>query len=147
MQGDLVPDPHHITRYCGGSHVHEDGTIDGTAFRLKEKSGKPESYLSTNWLEYLSKESRPDEINEIRKVLASKMRTIGSTAKIAVLNVGRVLENVSDKSLDKHKLQVVHEPDHPADPSHSGIYGFRIDDDLITDLIAEVVNETHSAKL
>ncbi len=47
MKGDVVPDGHHITRLCGGSHIREIGTIAVTAF--KQRPG--EAYLSVNWLE------------------------------------------------------------------------------------------------
>lgn len=49
MKGDTVPDEHHITRLCGGSHVREDGTIAATAFKPRQG----EAYLSVNWLEML----------------------------------------------------------------------------------------------
>ena len=41
MKGDPVPNDDHIARYCGGSHVKEGGSISGTAFRLRERSGRP----------------------------------------------------------------------------------------------------------
>ena len=49
MKGDVVPDGHHITRLCGGSHIRENGTIAALAF--KQRPG--EAYLSVNWLESL----------------------------------------------------------------------------------------------
>jgi len=41
-------------------------------------------------------------------------------------------------------LQFIHEPEND-DQSHSGIYGFAHEDNLIAELIADTVIETHSA--
>ena len=35
MKGDQIPEKDHSVRQCGGATVHEDGTIDGGAFRLR----------------------------------------------------------------------------------------------------------------
>jgi hypothetical protein len=50
------------------------------------------------------------------------------------------------KSPDKRELSVLHEPDEPTDPSHSGVYGFSSDDDMIADLIAQIVSTIYPAK-
>lgn len=144
MKDDSVPDKYHISRYCGGSHI-ENGGISGTAFRLRERNGKQEKYLSVNWLECLKKESRKAEIQEIQIILNRKLQRVGSKAKIAVLNVGELREYVSNNSEDGRDLHVLHKPE-PDDPLHSGIHNLRPDDDLIADLIAQIVQETHPAK-
>jgi hypothetical protein len=141
MQGDSVPDSDHITRYCGGSQINEDSTISGAAFHLREG----ESYLSVNWLEFLQLGNRDAEIKELRRVLSSKLR-VGAKASIAILNVGELRRYVFSESPDSRDLQVRHEPE-PDDPSHSGIFNLAMDDDLISDLIAEVVQETYSARI
>ncbi|MCI0659894.1 MAG: hypothetical protein L0220_02355, partial [Acidobacteria bacterium] len=106
MTGDEVPDSDHISRYCGGSHVKSDGrTISGTAFRLRKE--RKEEYLSVNWLEFLDKENRPEEIQEIQKILAAKFKTVGSKAKIAVLNVGKMRGDVQTNSDDHRILRVL----------------------------------------
>ena len=71
--------------------------------------------------------------------------TLGVKAKIAVLNVGEIINYVRTKSPDARNLSVLHEPKED-DPSHSGIYGFRYDDHLIADLIAETVQEIYPAR-
>lgn len=73
--------------------------------------------------------------------------TVSGTARFAVLNVGTLVTHVQ-ASPDRRKLMVVHEPMlvEPVDPSHSGILGLSLEDDLIADMIAEVVQETHLAK-
>ena len=140
MTGDEIPDSDYVSRYCGGSQIDEDGIVDGAAFRPREG----EKYLSVNWLDFLQLSNREDQINKIRNVLSSKL-DCGSKAGIAVLNVGETINYVAGKSLDKRKLRVLHEPDDPDDPSHSGIFNFTHDDDLIADIIAETVLDVYSA--
>jgi len=136
MKGDQVPDSAHIAHYCGASSIESNGTINGMAFRLR----KGEEYLSVNWLEFLEKASREEEIDEVRNVLRKKL-TLGARSRIAVANVGSLIRHIWEERI----LTVQHEPE-PDDLSHSGIFGYRIDDDLIADMIAEVFQEIHSSK-
>jgi len=142
MKGDMIPESDHVSRYCSAKHIAQGGRISGTAFRLRES----EDYLSVNWLEFLNLPDRASEIVEIKRVLATKM-TLSPSARIAVLNVGEVLDHVLRCSPDSRMLQIQHEPlDEPPDPSHSGIFGLGWNDDLISDLIAEVVEQTYGAR-
>ncbi|MCI0558233.1 MAG: hypothetical protein MN733_07035 [Nitrososphaera sp.] len=141
MKGDPIADSEHISRYCGGSQVNEDGTINGVAFRVR----LGDEFLSVNWLEFLHLSNRDAEIQEIRRVLNSKLH-FGAAARIALLNVRELLQYVSTESPDRRNLQVRHEPE-PDDPSHSGIFNLATDDDLIADLIAQVVQETYPARV
>ena len=140
MKGDVVPDPHHVTRLCGGSHVREDGTIAATAFKLRPG----ESYLSVNWLEFLALPNRELGLAEVRRVLGSK-RTIGRASRLAVMNVGHVRNVVRQESSAHTELAVRHEPEigpvGPRDVSHSGIYGIPEDDIAIPELICGAVAE------
>lgn len=152
MKGDQLPDPDHVARYCGGSTV-EGKEILPPAFYL----GPNETYLSVNWLEYLNCTNRLDEIKEVRKVLASKL-SLGSIARIAVLNVGQVISHVMNNSPDSRELAILHEPilrevteeseQEPEDPSHSGIHNIKPEpeDVLIAELIAQIVLKSYSAK-
>ncbi|MDP2753625.1 MAG: hypothetical protein Q8P40_04460 [Nitrospirota bacterium] len=76
-------------------------------------------------------------------MLGSKLN-LGAKAQIAILNVGKIIDYVRIKSPDARKLRVSHEPEE-MDPSHSGIYGYGYDDQLIADLIAEMVHENYPA--
>ena len=138
MKGDTVPNDHHVARLCGGSHIREDGTIAPTAF--KPRAG--ETYLSVNWLELLRLPDRDTEIAEIRRMLGTK-RKIGSTARLAMLNVGQVRDVVRRESTNHIELAVRHEtemePGRTSDPSHSGIYGVPEDDITIPELIVTVI--------
>ena len=143
MKGDKVPDSNHIARYCKPTQA-PDGQIQATAFMLR--SG--EESLSVNWLECLNCPNREHEITEIRNIYATKFRRVGANAKTAVLNVGEVREKVLTESEDKRNLEVLHDPieDEPSDPSHSGLYNLRPDDELIAELILETVLEDYPAR-
>lgn len=138
MKGDPISDQDHISRYCSAMHCTENGQVTGTAFQLRQI----EEYLSVNWLEFFHLADRQKEIREVRKGLRLKL---GAKAKIAVLNVGEAINYVRTQSPDARNLKVLYEPEED-DPSHSGIHGFRYDDHLIADLIAETVQEVYPAR-
>jgi len=140
MRGDRIPDSHHIGRYCKSSTV-DNGQIQATAFMLR----KDEESLSVNWLEFLNCSNREQEIAELRKIYFSKL-SVGARARIAILNVGKVREEVLKESPDGRNLEVLHDPVSD-DPSHSGIYNLRYDDELIAELILETVKETYPARI
>jgi len=139
MKGDKIPDQNHIARYCKPTQV-SDGQIQATAFMLRIG----EESLSVNWLEFLNCLSRESEITEIRNIYSAKL-SVGVHAKIAVLNVGEVCKKVLTESQDKRNLEVIHNPEKD-DPSHSGIYNLKQDDELIAELILETVREVYSAR-
>jgi hypothetical protein len=138
VTGDTVRDADNIARLCGGSHIREDGTVSASAFKLRHG----ETFLSVNWLEYLRLPDRAAEIVEVRRVLMSK-RTMGRTAKIAVLNVGEASRAITDHDKDLPQIAVLHMPEteagKPQDPSHAGIYGLAEDDNTIPELLARAV--------
>ena len=81
-------------------------------------------------------------------MLGTKLK-VGSTAKIAVLNVGDTQDHVRQNSQDDRDLRVLHRPDEPPDkpdPSHSGIFDTNEDEQLIAELIAQMVLETYAAR-
>ena len=143
MKGSTIPDEDHIARYCGFGTLDEDGKIGATAFMLR----KDENELSVDWLEFLSCSNREDEIIEIRKVYTSN-RSVGTKAKIAILNVGKLRQNVREKlekKPDYQELQVIHDP-LANRPSHSGIHNMKHEDNTIPKLLTEVVIDSPPAK-
>ncbi len=142
MKGDQIPGPDHIARFCRPGQV-ADEQIQATAFMLRSK----EESLSVNWLEFLNCSSRNSEINEIRNIFSAKL-SIGARAKIAVLNVGEIREKILTESPDRRKIEVLHDPieNDLYDPSHSGIYNLKQDDELIAELILETVHEDYPAR-
>lgn len=93
MKGDKVPDQDHVARFCRPKYV-ANGQIQAGAFMVRQG----EESLSVNWLEFLKFNSRELEISELRKTYYAKFNSIGSRAKIAVLNVGEVCEKVLNES-------------------------------------------------
>ncbi len=140
MKGDTIPDNNHIARLFFPKHVDND-QIQATAFQLRPSN---DDFLSVNWLEFLNCQSRESEIEEIQKVYCAKL-DVRPRAKIAVLNVGEVRNKVLTESPDSRNLEVLHAP-LMNDPSHSGIYNLKQDDELIAELILETVCESYSAR-
>jgi len=141
MKGDTIPDNNHIARLCLPKHVDNE-QIQATAFMLREG----EESLSVNWLEFLNCQSRESEIEEIQKVYCAKL-DVRPRAKITVLNVGDVRNKVLTESQDRRNLEVLHDPEEPVDPSHSGIYNLKQNDEIeIAELILETVRESYSAR-
>jgi len=140
MKGDTIPDQHHIARYCRPKQVPY-GQIQATAFMLRKDEGS----LSVNWLEFFKCSSRKIEIDELRSTYFRKFK-VGAGAKIAILNISEVREKVLTESPDRRNLKVLHDPE-AYDPSHSGIYNLRHDDEIIiAELILETVRETYPAR-
>jgi hypothetical protein len=139
MKGETIPDQDHIARLCQPKHIDEE-LIQASAFMLRED----EESLSVNCMEFLNCSSRESEITEIRTVFSKKLH-IGVRARLAVLNVGETRNKVLTESLDDRNLEVLHDPS-TYDPSHSGIYNLKQDDDLIAELILETIQETYSAR-
>ncbi len=140
MKDDIIPDEDHIARYCKPSKIGEDGQIEFGAFMLR-KDGEG---LSVNWLEYLRRSSRGSEIAELRRVYAAKL-SVGARAMIAVLNVGEIHEIVLTEILDRKNIEILHDPE-INDPSHSGIYNLKQEDELIAELILQTIRETYPAR-
>jgi hypothetical protein len=105
-----------------------------------------EEYLSTNWLERTGVPNRADQLDIVRQHLTNKGMTLPPSGRLAVLHIQTVIDHVRASTPDARTLAAHHEPDLPSDPSHSGIYGYSVDDDLIADLIAQAVQEVHKAK-
>jgi hypothetical protein len=139
MKGDTIPEQDHIARFCRPMQI-EDGKIQATAFMLRAS----EESLSVNWLEFLGCPNRESELDELQNIYP-KYLDVGRSAKIAVLNVGEVHEKVLTESPDGRNLEFLHDPI-AIDPSHSGIYGFRQDDELIAELILQTVSHTYPAR-
>ncbi len=135
MQGEPIPEADTVSRYCSVTRLSElNGKPLGTAFQLR----KGEPYISVNWLEFFADLSKEQQIDEVRAVLAKKMRKIGSTARLALLNVGAVQEGFPSTV---GQVRVLHEPVSTPeydDPSHAGIFDLEPDPDLVADMLAQI---------
>lgn len=139
MKGERIPDPHHISRYCKATQA-PDGQIQATAFMLRAG----DESLSVSCLEKLDCQDRDSEIAQLRIIYATKLN-VGARSRIAILNVGEVRHKVFAETPERRNLEVLHDP-LIEDPSHSGIYNLKKDDELIAELILETVRETYSAR-
>ena len=143
LKDEPIPPDHHVSRYCKGSSIL-NGEATGASFTLRAN----DEYLSVNWLESLRLGDRDSEIEEVKRVLGTKM-DLRSKAKIVVLNVGDTQDHTRQNSQDHRDLRILHQPEEPPDipdPSHSGIFDTKEDEQLIAELIAETVLETFAAK-
>ncbi len=139
MKGDRISDENHIARYCKPTQA-PDGQIQATAFMLRAG----EESLSVNCLEFLNCSTRQSEIESLRRLYSAKLKVRGN-ARIAVLNSGEVRHTVKTESPDSRNLKILHDP-LCGDPSHSGIYNLREDDELIAELILQTVQEIYGAR-
>lgn len=138
-----LPDDDQVVRYVKPSMIQEDGTPDGSEFRLR--SGEEE--LSVNWLEAFGQ----DKTHQLAETRRPSRLTRRPTARFAEMNVGMVKCKVTEE-LDS--LRIVSDP-LPAgygfdeDPSHAAIIGLPQGDSeqgaLIGDLIAECCTKMHPA--
>lgn len=137
MKGDIIPDGHHVARYCKGPHV-EDGWPTAGAFNIRPDD---ESSLSVNWMEFFNnrqvvttKEERKTAVEEIREMIQMDPTYTG---RFAVLNVG--LLKLAISTAGGYSPSVVEDPqgkkpadgkrpERPPDPSHALIYGYQADD-------------------
>lgn len=147
MTGDELPDAAQVVRYVRPSHIREDGSAAGKAFRLRED----ETGLSVNWLDYFAGLSRAEQINEVRRLSGL---TLSRNGRFAELNVGDVKQAVGAELPELPGLRFVHDPPTAngaieADPSHSLVIGLPPYGDLrskvVGNLIARRVQELHPA--
>ena len=146
MKPDYLPAGDQIVRYVKPSMIQDDGTPDGSDFRLRA-SRPNETGLSVNWLEAFEP-GKVHQLNEVRRLCRVRLRSRG---RFAEMNVGTILREVT-KELDT--LRIVHDPleekeDFDADPSHAEITGLPPGDSdhavLVGDLMAECVIDMHRA--
>ena len=146
MTGNDLPEDGHVVRYARPSKVNEDGTVDGSEFRLRQD----DTGLSINWLECFTGLAKAQQLDEVRRLSRLNMRTRG---RLAELNVGVTKHHVRDSL---NALRFIHGPlnaidKYKADPSHSEMLGLPPGDspeaELIGDMIAECIAALHPALL
>lgn len=131
----VIDNSNHVARHCGQTKVL-NGKVDGSAFVLPQG----QKSISVNWLEYLNKPTRPEEIRAICQAYVQKGRRVGARSWFAILQTGSTVHSVQQKA--KKTIRFLHDPE-PLDPSHSGIFNVPPEDYLIADLIAESVQGLH----
>ncbi|MCY4157804.1 MAG: hypothetical protein OXF66_10335 [Gammaproteobacteria bacterium] len=148
MKGDDLPQDDRIVRYVKPSMIQEDGTADGSEFCLRPNKPDEEG-LSVNWLEVFGK----DKVHQLSEARRLCRLTLKSSGRFAEMNVGTVLQVVSEE-LDT--LRIVHDPleaqqQFDADPSHAEMRGLPLGDSdqamLVGELIAQCVTLMHPARI
>lgn len=129
----------HVLRFVKRAQlrVDEDDEVFGVlgaAFRLKEKDGQIEEYLSTTWREYFMGKPSETTICAIQAFLSS-----GYGAKkdsyFCILRVGAVADFMLKHRI---KLRFIHEPD-AGNSAHVAIRGWPVGDPGIFDIMVDDV--------
>ena len=142
MTGTDLPDDDHVVRYAKPTTVREDGSVDGSAFRLRPS----DEGLSVNWLDYYQ---RFDKSQQLDKVRQSSRLTMRPNGRLAELNIGVTKRHVQArvKNLRFTHAPLASEGEYRPDPSHSEIRGLPPGDSpeaaLIGDMIAECIQTIH----
>jgi hypothetical protein len=139
QKGSSIPESDHVLRYIRPRHV-EHGVVNGEGSLTRPGEDAP----SVNWLEWFD----PPIENQVAGVRSVTRLTYAKTGQLVRLNVGQTTRYVRDNDPNGLNLSFVHDPldaheTHPADPSHSLIQGFPVQDTpeaaLVKDLIADCV--------
>ena len=137
MTGDDLPDAAQVVRYVRPSHIRENGSAAGKAFRLREDEGG----LSVNWLDYFAGLSKAEQVNEVRRLSGLSLSRNG---RFAELNVGVVKQAVRAELPELPGLRFVHDPPAAngaveADPSHSLVIGLPPYGDLRSKVVGNLI--------
>ena len=153
MKGDTLPADQHVLRYVRPRYLESDGgdgpRIDGGAFLRRPT----ETSLSVNWLECFDG-TLPEQVASVRK---TRRLAYAATAKLARLNVGRVVQAIDNAAHGGEPARIAHDPldpappEHPlADPSHASITGIPVVDtpegETVGDLIRRCVDQVFPAR-
>src|SRR6266404_8851131 len=114
--GDLIPDEHHVARYCKNSQV-PNGVVSGAAFQLEGTHAE----VSVNWLEHLH--PAPDRTAQLQAARNAMQTTLNLKPNgwFAVLSAERItsLGEIAGAALT---LLVRHHPE-PGNDGHCAIHG------------------------
>lgn len=129
--GSILPDEHHIIRYCPPSKWSKaQQEIFSSAFELSENDLKAEiPYLSCGYLEYYTKNSFKKVCDDI-----SKIRNVKDTGCFIKLNIGKIKEIGKQK---KHPDIIIKKLKSSKAPSYSGIFKTTNDEQLRIQLAVE----------
>ena len=131
MEVTEIHDSFDCARLTKASQLLEDGNVDGSAFALRQG----ERSLSWNCLSLLPG-ARQSQFDALRAILARKLN-VRKTSRLAVVNVGYTRKLVKQHA----DLKFKHEPQDD-DPTHCGMYGLEMNDEVVQDMIAESVSDT-----
>ena len=127
-----IEDSFDCARLTKASQILEDGNVDGAAFALRQG----ERYLSWNCLSLLPGD-RQSQFDALRAILAGKLN-VRKSSRLSVVNVGHT-KRLAKQHADAN-LEFRHMPEED-DPTHCGMYGLEMNDEVVQDLIAESVSD------
>ena len=139
-----LPEDAHVVRYASPQHIHDDGSLDSSVFRLRPQ----DAGLSINWLEVFGDIARYQQLEQVRRLSRLNMRPNG---RLVELNVGLTKRRLRERlpTLSFRHRPLAADDRYAADPSHSEITGLPPGDSLqaalVGDMIAEVVLNLHPA--
>lgn len=125
-----IPDDATVARYAGFEKLSGDKPSH-EAFRLEVKDGVLEDHLSVNWVEYYSCQ----QMKRIREDMSAYL-TLGSQGVIAILDVGKIRQA---NALFGSGLEIKYSA-RPKSASHTGVFGYRNDNDFIPAMLARLVS-------
>ena len=108
MNGDEIPDPHHVMRFVPKKYLIPDeegnptGGIRPEAFQLKPKD---EGRLSVTWLEYFAGDHPVQRVAAVKATRASL--TVKPRDGFAVGQVGQIKARCASR---RHNIRVAHTP-------------------------------------
>ena len=142
MSNLKIGEDHHVARYCKPSTIGDDGLPLATAFVLRDG----EEYLSVNWLEFFKTSDLPQAIDLVRQAFRKKKFGVSSNGRFVSLRFDKIKEVILRNS--DLPAEIIHLPEEN-DPSHSGIFGYTVSDQLIATEIAELAyaKDMHPGKL
>jgi hypothetical protein len=123
-----LDDAHHIFRHIKKSWTEGD-FIDPAAFQLRTD----ETGLSVNWVEYFGRQDPAEAIEPLKRVLETE-RTIGSSSRFALLNVGRAKQAAA-----VYVTVTICTDDKKEDPSHTLIEGYVAYNEQVAEELAKVI--------
>jgi hypothetical protein len=128
--GDILPDDHHVARYCKQTQT-SNGVALGAAFQLEGTHLE----LSVNWLESLHAE--PDRRAQLRAAHAamSNCLNLKNSGWLAILSVHHIHAPISVGAGTLMKLVVRHHPE-PENSAHAGIHGLPAVGDALAAAVA-----------
>lgn len=137
-----LSDENNVVRYVRPSLVRDDGSVDGSAFRLRSN----EDGLSVNWLEYFEDQSRADQLKNICRLLRITPNPNGFFVELNVGKTKQEIRSYAELRFERRPLEA--EGDSPEDPSHCEILGLPKDSSkaaYVADKIANIVTKMYQA--
>lgn len=143
MCANKLPDDSHVVRYVKPTDILDDGSVDGSAFRLKPN----ETGLSVNWLDFFVGMTKSQQLDEVRRLARLTMRRNGRLAELDVDHTRHFVREYASLHFINKPLEA--ESNYEADSSHSEIEGLPDVDSpmaaLVGDMIAECIITSYPA--